>query len=60
MLPDGLRAEGAEVDAVTAYRNVPAKVDEAALRSEKVRKHLGDREPRKVIVVKGRLVNLLG
>jgi len=32
----------------------------AALASEKVRKHLGDREPRKVIVVPGRLVNLVG
>ncbi len=43
---------------------VPADADEdtireAALRSEKVRKHLGARAPRKVIVVKGRLVNLL-
>lgn len=31
-LPDGLRAEGAEVDAVVAYRNLPAEVDAAALR----------------------------
>ena len=34
-------------------------IRQAALRSEKVRKHLGHREPRRVIVVKGRLVNLL-
>jgi leucyl-tRNA synthetase len=44
---------------------VPADADEAAIRaaalaSEKVRRHLGDREPRKVIVVPGRLVNLVG
>jgi uroporphyrinogen-III synthase len=32
VLPDGLRAAGAEVVEVTAYRNVPADVDTAALR----------------------------
>jgi leucyl-tRNA synthetase len=44
---------------------VPADADEstireAALASDKVQKHLGGREPRKVIVVPGRLVNLVG
>ena len=34
LLPDGLRAEGAVVDAVTAYRNVPGDVDAAALRAQ--------------------------
>jgi len=32
-LPEGLRREGAEVDAVIAYRTVPAEVDAAALRA---------------------------
>jgi leucyl-tRNA synthetase len=44
---------------------VPADADEATIRaaalaSEKVQQHLGGREPRKVIVVPGRLVNLVG
>jgi leucyl-tRNA synthetase len=44
---------------------VPADADEAAVRalalaSEGVRRHLGGREPRKVIVVPGRLVNVVG
>ncbi len=44
---------------------VPADADEdvireAALRSEKVQHHLDGREPRKVIVVPGRLVNVVG
>ena len=44
---------------------VPADADDAAiaklaLASERVRQHLGGREPRKVIVVPGRLVNLVG
>jgi uroporphyrinogen III methyltransferase/synthase len=34
VVPDGLRAAGAEVDAVEAYRNVPAPVDVAALRDD--------------------------
>jgi len=43
---------------------VPAGADEAAVRAaalaaENVRRHLGGREPRKVIVVPGRLVNLV-
>ena len=43
---------------------VPADADEAAVRaaalaSENVRRHLGGKEPRKVIVVPGRLVNLV-
>jgi leucyl-tRNA synthetase len=43
---------------------VPAGADEAAVRaaalaSENVRRHLGDKQPRKVIVVPGRLVNLV-
>ena len=32
----------------------------AALASEKVQRHLQGREPRKVIVVPGRLVNIVG
>jgi leucyl-tRNA synthetase len=44
---------------------VPADADESAIRglalaSERVRRHLGGREPRKVIVVPGRLVNVVG
>ncbi len=44
---------------------VPADADEesiraAALASEKVQKHLQGREPRKLIVVAGRLVNIVG
>ncbi len=44
---------------------VPVDADEAAIReaalaSENVQRHLGGREPRKVIVVPGRLVNLVG
>ena len=44
---------------------VPADADEdsiraAALASEKVQKHLEGREPRKVILVPGRLVNIVG
>ncbi|MGH0032726.1 MAG: leucine--tRNA ligase [Myxococcota bacterium] len=35
-------------------------IEQAALASEKVRKHLEGREPRKVIVVPGRLVNVVG
>lgn len=34
VLPEGLRREGAVVDAVTAYRNEPADVDACALRRE--------------------------
>jgi leucyl-tRNA synthetase len=37
-----------------------AALEAAALASEKVRKHLDGREPRKVIVVPGRLVNVVG
>jgi len=33
-LPDGLRSEGGVVDAVTAYRNVPAITDGTALRAD--------------------------
>jgi uroporphyrinogen III methyltransferase/synthase len=33
-LPEGLRREGAEVDAVVAYRTLPAEVDAPALRAE--------------------------
>jgi leucyl-tRNA synthetase len=44
---------------------VPAEADEAAIReaalaSERVRHHLAGRAPRKVIVVPGRLVNVVG
>jgi uroporphyrinogen III methyltransferase/synthase len=40
VLPGGLRAAGAEVDAVVAYRNVPAEVDTAWLCDELVRGRL--------------------
>lgn len=33
-LPEGLRGEGAQVDAPVAYRTLPAQVDAAALRAE--------------------------
>ena len=36
VLPDGLRAAGAHVDAVVAYRNEPAEVDLEWLRGELV------------------------
>ncbi|HKA13624.1 MAG TPA: uroporphyrinogen-III C-methyltransferase, partial [Myxococcota bacterium] len=36
VLPDGLRAAGAQVDAVVAYRNAPADVDRDWLRGELV------------------------
>ena len=44
---------------------VPADADEDSIRaralaSDKVQKHLQGREPRKVIVVPGRLVNIVG
>ena len=43
---------------------VPADADEAAVRTaalsdENVKKHLGAREPRRVIYVPGRLINLV-
>jgi uroporphyrinogen III methyltransferase/synthase len=34
VLPEGLRAAGAQVDAVVAYRNEPAEIDRAWLRGE--------------------------
>ena len=37
----------------------PADVEAAALADEKVRAHLGDAAPRKVIVVPGKLVNIV-
>jgi leucyl-tRNA synthetase len=45
--------------------HVPAEADEAAIRAAalaapNVKRHLADREPRKVIVVPGRLVNVVG
>jgi uroporphyrinogen III methyltransferase/synthase len=39
-LPEGLRAAGARVDAVTVYRTLPAAVDAAALRERLVRGEL--------------------
>ena len=47
-----------------ALKNLGDKNDEeaikaAALASEKVQRHVGGKEPRKVILVKGRLVNLV-
>ena len=39
-LPQGLREAGARVDAVTAYRNVPAEVDPETLRARVSRGHL--------------------
>ncbi|MCP4039334.1 MAG: hypothetical protein GY733_20505, partial [bacterium] len=35
-------------------------IEALALASEKVQKHLGGREPKKVVVVPGRLVNVVG
>lgn len=40
VLPEGLRADGASVDAVVAYQNLPADVDAASLRSRLVRGEL--------------------
>ncbi len=40
VLPDGLRAAGAQVDVVPVYRTVPATLDEEALRSALVRREL--------------------
>ena len=40
VLSEGLRADGASVDAVVAYRNLPADVDAASLRSRLVRGEL--------------------
>ena len=44
---------------------VPADADEAAIRAaalgaENVKRHLAGREPRKVVIVPGRLVNVVG
>jgi leucyl-tRNA synthetase len=52
---DGRRRDEIEVPADAGEE----AIKEAALASEKVRKHLGNREPRKVVLVKGRLVNLV-
>jgi leucyl-tRNA synthetase len=44
---------------------VPAGADDAAIRAaalgaENVRRHLAGREPKKVVIVPGRLVNVVG
>jgi leucyl-tRNA synthetase len=44
---------------------VPAGADEASIRAaalaaENVKKHLAGREPKKVVIVPGRLVNVVG
>ncbi|MCZ6463476.1 MAG: leucine--tRNA ligase, partial [Proteobacteria bacterium] len=56
-----VQVNGKKRDEIT----VPADAEEAlvverVLASEKVRKHLNGREPRKVIVIPGRLVNVVG
>ena len=57
----GVQVNGKRRDEI----QVPADADEAvvreaALASENVQRHLGGRVPRKVIVVPGRLVNIVG
>jgi leucyl-tRNA synthetase len=53
---DGKRRDEIRVPAEATEETICA----AALASEKVQRHLGGREPKKVIVVPGRLVNLVG
>jgi leucyl-tRNA synthetase len=53
---NGKRRDEIEVEAGASEDTVR----EAALRSEKVRQHLAGRPPRQVIVVPGRLVNVVG
>jgi len=43
---------------------VPAGLDDEALRNEafsdsRIKEHIGDRTPKKVIIVRGRLVNIV-
>ena len=52
---NGKRRDEIEVPADAADEEIKA----AALASEKVQRHVGGKEPRKVIVVKGRLVSLV-
>jgi uroporphyrinogen-III synthase len=40
VLPEGLRAEGADVDEAVVYRTIPAEVDEPSLRAALVRGEL--------------------
>ncbi len=48
-------------DRVTVAKDASREeLERAALGSEKIRKNLGDRDPRKVVVVPGRLVNVIG
>lgn len=53
---NGKRRDEIEVPAESPREAIEA----AALASESVRRHLGGREPKKVIVVPGRLVNVVG
>ena len=53
---NGKRRDEVQVPATADSETIQA----AALALEKVQKHLGGREPRKVIVVPGRLVNVVG
>ncbi len=48
-------------DRVTVPKDASREdLEQVALGSEKIRKNLGDRDPRKIIVVPGRLVNVIG
>ena len=47
-------------DRITVKKDLPAaQVEEAALASPKVQEHLGGKTPRKIIVVAGKLVNIV-
>ena len=47
------------LDLAVAYHRRGDRAMAAALASENVQKHLDGKEPRKVIVIKGRLVNIV-
>jgi leucyl-tRNA synthetase len=56
-----VQVNGKRRDEITVARDAPEEVvREAALACEGVRRHLAGREPAKVIVVAGRLVNVVG
>jgi leucyl-tRNA synthetase len=56
-----LQVNGKKRDQLSMPRDASKEeIEKAALASEKVAQFLGDREPRKVIVVPGRLVNVVG
>ena len=47
-------------DRLTVKKDLPAaQVEAAALASAKVQEHLGGKPPRKIIVVPGKLVNIV-